>query len=455
MKILYAEDLEEIRDLVEMQIHAHLDVEISMVSNGKEAYQLWQQNGPFDLVMSDYHMPEMNGSELFRAIRKLDSTCPFILVSSHQPDQETFSDFFIDSKHNKSILKPDDLLSLPMMIADMTRQSSLERAAYHRVKISTLGHLNQLPADLYIRLSEKKYVKVIAANELFSRDLLEHYQKKVDTLYCLAEQFEALSQSFFEQVKSAIGAKAIDSKADSQQIVELQLESVSLAHQILNLRGITPEVIELANTTLSTVYRKVANSHQTHTILRKVLDNTASYLYIHSLSIPYVATAICHKMNWTSSATLETLATAALLHDSTLDESLIDRFFGVVFDEKRMAERKTNMGLRRIYDHPMASSSLITSDLHLPPMVAKIILEHHERPDGSGYPQKLTAEQIDPLSAIFIVSEAFIHEVKRRGVTNAGLEAAIVAVQQDFRKGHFASVVKALAQVFSNVGEDG
>ena len=43
----------------------------------------------------------------------------------------------------------------------------------------------------------------------------------------------------------------------------------------------------------------------------------------------------------------------------------------------------------------------------LPPDVDSIILEHHERPDGTGVPKQLTANQIKPLSSIFI----FAHDI--------------------------------------------
>lgn len=449
MKILYAEDLEEIRDLVELKIKADFDAEITVAENGKRAIEQWESDGPFDLVISDYDMPEMNGAELFRSIKLKSPSCPFILLSSHEADEREFANFSNDQLHHRSLLKPDQLLELPRVIKELVTVSPIaaEELAhgYQRIAIATLKHLNQIPVSLFIRLSEKKLVKVMAEGELFSKDILAHYAKKVTYLYCLEGDFDLLSRSFFSQLKSAIATKKIEATSEADQI---QIQSIELAHQLLKIRGVTPEIIALADKTLSTVYTKALKNAEIHSVLRRVLDNTASYLYVHSLTIPYVATALCQQMEWTSSSTLETLAITSLLHDATLDPQTLDRFFGVVFDEKKMREKKSNNALRRVYDHPLASASLITSDLNLPPMVAKIIEQHHEKPDGTGYPKGLRATEIDPLAAVFIVSEAFVHALHRRGMNDDAIDEAVAEVKNEFEKGNFREPVKALVGVF-------
>lgn len=451
MKILYAEDLEEIRDLVELKIKADFDAEITPVENGRKAMELWESSGPFDLVISDYDMPEMNGAELFRSIKAKAPLCPFILLSSHGADEKEFADFAQDKVHHRSLLKPDQLLELPRVIKELVTvlpiPAEMHAPGFQRIAIAALKNLNQIPVALYIRLSEKKLVRVMAEGELFSREILEHYAKKVQFLYCAERDFEVLSNSFFSQLKSVLATKKIEAANEEDQI---QIQSIELAHQLLKIRGVTPEIISLADKTLTTVYAKALKSPEIHSVLRRVLNNTSSYLYVHSLTIPYVATALCQQMEWTSASTLETLAITALLHDATLDPQTLDRFFGVVFDEKKILEKKSNNALRRVYDHPMASALLITSDLNLPPMVGKIIEQHHERPDGSGYPKGLHATEIDPLAAVFIVSEAFVHALHRRGMNEDSINDAVAEVRTDFEKGNFREPVKALVRVFGS-----
>jgi CheY-like chemotaxis protein len=43
--------------------------------------------GRFDCIVSDYHMPGMNGLELYRAVRDRSADVPVVLFSSIDPDR--------------------------------------------------------------------------------------------------------------------------------------------------------------------------------------------------------------------------------------------------------------------------------------------------------------------------------------------------------------------------------
>ncbi len=61
-----------------------------------------------------------------------------------------------------------------------------------------------------------------------------------------------------------------------------------------------------------------------------------------------------------------------------------------------------------IFYHPVQGALLLNAVMpgasHL---VRKIIIEHHERPDGSGYPKGIKGRQINPLSMMAAVSEVY------------------------------------------------
>ncbi len=55
--------------------------EIVEASNGQEAIQLFSSHS-FDIVMTDWNMPEMSGLELLRAIREQDPDIPVLMVTT-------------------------------------------------------------------------------------------------------------------------------------------------------------------------------------------------------------------------------------------------------------------------------------------------------------------------------------------------------------------------------------
>jgi HD-GYP domain-containing protein (c-di-GMP phosphodiesterase class II) len=60
-------------------------------------------------------------------------------------------------------------------------------------------------------------------------------------------------------------------------------------------------------------------------------------------------------------------------------------------------------GIRR---HPEIGASLLT-DIGVYGPVAEIVLAHHERPDGRGYPNGVTDEAIPPIAKIVAVAEVY------------------------------------------------
>ena len=67
-KLLVVDDEKNIRDALGRFLGSH-DHEISIAESGREALDLANRNGAFDLVLSDWRMAEMNGLELLNEIK--------------------------------------------------------------------------------------------------------------------------------------------------------------------------------------------------------------------------------------------------------------------------------------------------------------------------------------------------------------------------------------------------
>lgn len=78
-RILYVEDDTHLRrDVIE--VLARAGFEVLGASNGREGLELCLRSPP-DLVITDLVMPEMDGIELIRTLRKMLPTLPVIAVS--------------------------------------------------------------------------------------------------------------------------------------------------------------------------------------------------------------------------------------------------------------------------------------------------------------------------------------------------------------------------------------
>ena len=75
---------EALRQLLGLDDHVTVDA-----SNGREALELFREGPPFDLVITDYTMPEMNGSELTAKIKEHSPHLPVLMITAYSSELGT------------------------------------------------------------------------------------------------------------------------------------------------------------------------------------------------------------------------------------------------------------------------------------------------------------------------------------------------------------------------------
>jgi CheY-like chemotaxis protein len=92
-RILLVEDNPRLREAIRLLLclEGHT---VTEVENGRRACLLFTP-GDFDLVITDYAMPEMNGEELARTIKCLVPSQPILMIASGEPTSS--SDIPVDA----------------------------------------------------------------------------------------------------------------------------------------------------------------------------------------------------------------------------------------------------------------------------------------------------------------------------------------------------------------------
>jgi signal transduction histidine kinase/CheY-like chemotaxis protein len=107
--ILLAEDSPEIRMLVALHLR-HAGAQVTLVENGALALaainQAQQKQQPFDLLLTDVQMPEMDGHTLARTLRQQGATLPIIALTAYAMGSERQA--CIDAGCNDYAAKPID-----------------------------------------------------------------------------------------------------------------------------------------------------------------------------------------------------------------------------------------------------------------------------------------------------------------------------------------------------------
>ncbi|MGO8675131.1 MAG: response regulator [Limisphaerales bacterium] len=78
-RILVADDQQEVRDTIKLLLRLD-DHTVAEATNGREALEMFEQ-GRFDLVITDYAMPEMRGDELAANVKNLAPSQPILMLT--------------------------------------------------------------------------------------------------------------------------------------------------------------------------------------------------------------------------------------------------------------------------------------------------------------------------------------------------------------------------------------
>ena len=135
------------------------------------------------------------------------------------------------------------------------------------------------------------------------------------------------------------------------------------------------------------------------------------------------------------------LAQAALLHDTgwnNIPLNLMGKRTSYTKTEKKLIQKHSELGAK------------ILSVSNIPESVIRIIREHHEREDGSGYPHGIKQAEIHPLAKLLAVADSYderVHQlIDKPGMqpTNALRSLYKEAEQGVFNQGSVATLIALL-----------
>ncbi len=120
-------------------------------------------------------------------------------------------------------------------------------------------------------------------------------------------------------------------------------------------------------------------------------------IYVHSLNVSLICFSFATWLNF-NAHDAEQLMLAGLLHD-----------IGKLKLPKDIMQKPTSLNekeLESVHQHPIMGYELV-KDRKMDSRVKEAILMHHERCDGSGYPNKLSSKDISPFAKILSIADVY------------------------------------------------
>jgi len=155
-KILIVDDDPELRDALAEQLSLHEEFEVEAVDTGSKGVQA-AKTGQIDLVIMDVGLPDIDGREAVRILRKNGFKAPIIMLTGHDTDSDTI--LGLESGANDYVSKPFRFAVLLARIRAQLRQHEASEDAVFTIGPYTFRPSSKLllnPKGNKVRLTEKE-----------------------------------------------------------------------------------------------------------------------------------------------------------------------------------------------------------------------------------------------------------------------------------------------------------
>ena len=151
-KILLVDDDDDLRDALSEQLIITEDFDVFEAENGHNAMERAKEQ-LYDLVILDVGLPDTDGRELCRLMRKQGVKCPVLMLTGHDSDADTI--LGLDAGANDYVTKP---FKFPVLLARIRAQ--LRTHEQSEDAVFSLGPYTFKPAQKMLITEDEKKIRL-------------------------------------------------------------------------------------------------------------------------------------------------------------------------------------------------------------------------------------------------------------------------------------------------------
>ena len=481
MRILIVDDNKESLYMLESLLQGH-GYEVESAIDGLEGLEKASKNH-FDMIISDVLMPRMDGFKLCREIKKDKrlKKIPFVFYSATYTDPND-KEFALSLGAERYIVKPTEPDIFIEIIRDIVKKTELEELTPVTPPVPDDTVYLKLYNERLIKKLEDKMLELEEVNRVLKesekkyRNLLDNANDAVvvfnDSGYInyVNPKFCEMSGYSVDEAKKLHFSQLVHPD-DLDMVTEYFQKVVTGEHTSQNyeLRGLTRSgktiyldnnvsaLYEDGTTMLLAIARDITKRKHTEAKLkqsleklRKVMEGTIQAMALtaetrdpytagHQRRVAKLARAIAEEMQLPEDQ-IEAVYMAAIVHD-------IGKIY-VPAEILSKPGRITEIEFSMIKTHSQVGYDIL-KNIEFPWPIAEIVLQHHEKLDGSGYPSGLSDENILLEAKIIAVADVIEAMASHRPYRPAlGIDKALEEISQNRGTVYEASIVDACLRLF-------
>lgn len=446
MNILLIEADPEARNVIytvlqrELASRQPIIVSLKLIQDGIE--MLEKQTQRFDLIVFAY---SGTGQALVKCLIDLGGNTNYIMCVADPSVTGALTRPELTLEH---ALRTDLPRTLPIALKNLASKRSQPAIAstesdFVAIEANTLFRMRLLRCDVYIRLSENRFVKLIKKGDALSSDDRRRMQdeRRAESLFVHKSDIALFLTEQSNNLKLAADAADL-TEAEGERVSTEALESVA---NLVERVGFTTEAQNIAKQSVDITLKLLGARPKLSVVLSRLKTEEGKYIASHSITLGKISCALAYKIGWNSAATYLKLTLAAFLHDLPLKNNDLASYTS--YEEVRRSKKFSDEEANAFRFHPMKAAEYAKQFSEIPPDVDQILAQHHERPDGTGFPRGLTSKHISPLSCLFIIAHDLLHYML--GHPNAPIEVFFDENKTLYSTGNFKKIFLQLTDASS------
>ena len=441
---------QELSEYYQFLLQGQYDFAIVVLADGQKALDYIKENGePHCFILGS------RSKDFLNVLKDYDSKeVRYPLIVTCKKSEEAF----VVAKFKTSALsrliheeESIDVLFDQMQKLFAMGQRKLQAQTYCKVNIDFFKNTEELFCDVFVRLTDNKYVKIIDRYQPIEPDLIERYVvRNVRHLFVKANDFKLITAQLMKKISPNTQtcaspmerSKALIAAPPSSIIFPIQLQET--VYESINKIGLNEQAVEMASMAISSTIELIEKNQVAFEQLSKYLKK-GDYLSSHSFFLSYLSCSILRETPWKSPSASTKLTLAAFFHDISLEDSDIAK----LHDLEKYSSKDIEYSVeQKVKEHTMASVKLMSKIEGIPNDVDKIILQHHEDYSGLGYPRGIDYKHFTPLAAVFKVAHELSNRLYIQGMDQEVIASVIEEMRQDYKSHPFSIVIQGLDKCF-------
>lgn len=268
--------------------------------------------------------------------------------------------------------------------------------AYVPIETASLRVDTSPPFDLFVQhAADQPFILYCERNLPFTKDARNNLrQNSIETLFIPANQQSQYQRYVAEHLPQILDQSGLTLGSRSAILYDA---ARTVVEEIFNNPASRKNIQKGKEVVRETVDYMMEEKFVFEKFLQKL--STDYYLFTHSVNVVTYSVALAMRAGHHNGAVLRELAHGALLHDigeAQVEDKLLNKS-----DALNTKEWDT------IKKHPQVGYDILEPTQSLGEIALDVVLHHHERLTGSGYPHKLQGQSISPFVRIVSIADIF------------------------------------------------